>query len=262
MSKSMVRRQRRLLATPELKRRRRLTLREHLAVYAPIWMCVIGVLLFCVGVAGVVLFEGVGPDLAFTVPMMTGTGLVVAGFTWCCRMWWVEPSKVVSLHKRRFQVIADRNRRYRAHSDDEAGRLEDVLYTRYSVWVEPGKGEVHLVALAHDRRWPGLLLRWQATRTKKMWNARNALWSEEEARLATVQLGQDDALEVLGAAQLTVEQLEAEAYAHALKEYQVECMATALQPPPLSAGTRGALDSAHDDMERLLEQLHTNGETR
>jgi hypothetical protein len=253
MSASLVRKGRRLIETPELRRRRRLTVWEHLVVYAPEWLFGSAWLGLAAGTLAIIY----GPtlmDVAASVELVASIAIGVWAVVWFVQQ--VERgSSVMNTAERRFQVRADRNRRARAHRDAELGRIGGFDYDRYSVWVEREGDTLRLVALRHEttRFRPPTLLPWKASKTKKLFNSRTGSFDEDKTGLATIKIGEDDPIAKLQEAQEITEALEREAYAHALKNHQADCMAVALQPPPLSRGTQDRLEEARAHIDRLLQ---------
>jgi hypothetical protein len=250
MGTAIQRRQARL-ATPELRKKQRLTRWEHFVAYAPVYFVFGGALLLGVAFSMTLNNE---PWPMFTTAWTFGGVSTILGIIWVCLGDSQDSMNkdILSIGERKEQVRADRLRRTRPHRDNELTRLKDVEYARYSLMVTSKGNHLKLLAISHQKK-RRFGMKWDATSTKELFSSRSGKWGNDATELATINIREDNVFQKINDAQEKVEALENEAYAQSLEHYRHQCLALALQPPPSSAATQAHIEMAGDEVERLLE---------
>lgn len=252
MSTTLVRRSHRPppLLTKELRKRGKMNAWALYKAYTPVVNLAAFALVLVVSTVGAIGADG---GVWWGIAIVAATCAITWNILWLIQAD-THSSNVVSLNTRRRYVRLDELRKTRAHRGDEAARLPELYnaYPRYSILVKREQRAVVLIAVKHERRRRGLLLRWKATETQSMYDVERGSWgSDKTAEWKIAQPTMDKVMERLTDAQVVVEELENNAYADALKLHQLDVLALAVQPPPASAFSRARVAVGEDVLDEL-----------
>lgn len=225
--------------TFELRRRGRLTVLEALRVLGPA--------LVELGLIGMVVAGAMGGESAAAITAVISgmVGAIVWGIAVIVA---VSENNALNPAQRRYQVLAGRTRRKRAHADVEKTRLTTLRrrYNRYSVWVEREGTTIVVRIVKHmPLRW-GVFIRWSAERQTGGFDSKTGEWlTGNVARWTIADPTPESVQSAAEAAQEMAEAMEEASFAEALKLHKLDALALAYQPPPAGGKTQ----------EKLAEKL-------
>lgn len=160
----------------------------------------------------------------------------------------VSEDNALNPAQRRYQVLAGRTRRKRAHADVEKTRLATLRrsYNRYSVWVERDGTTIVVRIVKHKPLWWGVFIRWSAERQTTAFDSKTGEWLMGSAGYWKVTNPTPESVQSAAeAAQEMAEAMEEASFAEALKLHKLDALALAYQPPPAGGKTQ----------EKLAEKL-------
>lgn len=229
------------IATRELRRRKRLSFRESLIAYFPLYGIVASAFLMVQAIA----WMGAEPGNGSAVGTFVVTVLALCAFAGASFIMAVESE----FSKRRNQVLFLRALRARSHRDVEATRLPELArkYARYSVWLLREQSDIVVKVVRHEpTRLP--LIRWRSATTNKSYDGYSYSKKEISAeRLVSPTLERlNDAITRV---QVQAEALEENAYQEALKLAKLDALTVAMQPPPASVRTQKKVATMVGDEE-------------
>lgn len=242
------------LLTKELRKRGRLTAWMRYKVYAPLVNLLASLLVLPVLIVASVR-TGQSFDAWFGIAVAVDACVLCWSLIWLIAAEGDDDWKTDSFATRRLQVRLDELRKSRAHRDDELSRLRDLdrSYSRYSVLIERKGSDLVMTAVRHERRvtaWP--LISWRAEKTKRLYNIERGSWTDGAAGGWRIQQPTvDKVTDALTDAQVTVEEMENESYAEALKVHRLDALVLAMQPPPASAHSRARVAVEEDVLDAL-----------
>lgn len=234
------------LMSRELKRRRRLSLRELMQVYHYLALGVLCLVALVVWIPFEVVLNHNTLVSSLVWPSLLVLAITAGGIYWNCWLYrdWSKPVA------RRQQILFERSRKARSHAEKEPTRLTELdgKYEQWSVGTRShGTNGVEVLLCKHTPGGMPLFGPPYKASWANGYDARTGRWGDVGNNPVYTSVGA--IWDAIHDAETIADDIEERSFQERLETFRLALLATAMQPQPLGAGARARLTKDVDDIE-------------